>query len=110
MRKPEQDGNKERQDRRRHEREDLVQRYRDMQREINALRPPFRGKPTAEIVTMLEQRFGRELDAHTLERSAVAIAAGHEVEIAAPAPPPERPRRSSDRRERSDNEGYRPPR
>jgi hypothetical protein len=108
MRKPEQDGSKERRDTRRHEREDLVQRYRDMQREMNALRPPFRGKPTSEIVAVLEKRFGRDLDAHTLERCAVAMAAGHEVEIAAPAPPPERPRRTGDRRERSDNDGYRP--
>ena len=95
MRNPGQDLDQLKHKTRRHEREDLVQRYRDIQRELDSLRPSYKGKPMPELVTMLERRFGSELDSSTIERCAQAFAAGDPVEITAPAP-----QRSTDNRRR----------
>jgi hypothetical protein len=86
MRNPSQDADQQKHKTRRHEREDLVQRYRDLQREVDSLRPSFKGQPVAEIATMLEHRFGSDLDSSTLDRCARAFASGETIEISAPAP------------------------
>ena len=86
MRNPGQDADQQKHKTRRHEREDLVQRYRDIQREVDSLRPSFKGKPMPDIVSMLENRFGGDLDTRTLDRCAQAFAAGEAIEISAPPP------------------------
>jgi hypothetical protein len=48
------------------------------------------------IVSMLESRFGSDLDARTLDRCAQAFASGDAIEISAPAP-----QRAPDSRRRS---------
>ena len=96
MRNPGQDADQQKHKTRRHEREDLVQRYRDIQREVDSLRPSFKGKPMPDIVSMLESRFGSDLDSRTLDRCAQAFASGEAVEISAPAP-----QRAPDSRRRS---------
>ena len=96
MRSPGQDADQQKHKTRRHEREDLEQRYRDIQREVDSLRPSFKGKPMPDIIAMLEQRFGTDLDTRTLDRCAQAFAAGEAVAISAPPPP-----RAADSRRRS---------
>ncbi|MEY2454115.1 MAG: hypothetical protein QOD92_3689 [Acidimicrobiaceae bacterium] len=95
MRNPGQDADQQKHKTRRHEREDLVEHYRDLQREVNSLRPGYKGQPLSDIATMLERRFGKDLDAGTLDRCAHAFAAGESIEISAPAP-----QRSPDSRRR----------
>jgi hypothetical protein len=98
MRNPGQDVDQHQKNSRRFEREDLVQRFRDIQREVDALRPSYRGKPMPEIVSMLENRFGSDLDTRTLDRCAQAFMSGESVEISPPPAPSQRsggPRRRS---------------
>ena len=64
------EGGSERRSSRRYIHEDRVQQYRDIEREMNAMRPPLKGKPVDEILPMLERRFGADIEGRTLEKCA----------------------------------------
>lgn len=69
-------------------REDAQERYGPIEREVNALRLDLQGRPEDEIRSLLEARYGGEIDRHHLEDCVTAIATGNEVSL---TPDPSRP-------------------
>src|SRR4051794_19638211 len=92
---PNDDRDRQKRDDRRHAREDQAELYGNITREMNALRPQFRGSSAEDIRASLAQRFGTELDEGRISACAHAIAANEAITLVLD-PLPRGPR-SSDR-------------
>jgi hypothetical protein len=99
---PNDDRDRQKRDDRRHAREDQAELYGNITREMNALRPQYRGSSAEDIRAALAQRFGTELDEGRISACAHAIAANEAINLVLDPLPPRSAQQRSGPRPRRD--------